>query len=101
MAGRQRCVEEPSGFVGVRGDQPVHPVRGRNDGVERREPLGRGQIQEIFAIAVQHVEEEHRKLLCATGGRYVDRAAEPGRGDLEAMWSPVRAQRDGLAVRDQ
>ena len=63
------------------------------------------RVEQVQAVAVQDVEEEHRKRLYCSGFHrfrgHIDRSAEPRRGDLEAVWPVVRPQRDRLTIGNQ
>ena len=97
MPGGQRHLQEPLGRLRIGGDQPVDPLIGRHDRVEGRQPVAGGFVEQIDAVEVQDVEEEHRQRLLRPRGR----PPEPRRGDLEPVRAPVGAQRDRFAVGDQ
>ena len=69
-----------------------------------------GFVEQVDAVEMQDVEEEHRQRLRCAGGGDIDAAvlaapsaaaAEPRRGDLKSVRAPVGSQRDRLAVGDQ
>ena len=76
-------------------------MRGRHQRVQGGQPVGGRRVEQVDAVAVQDVEEEHRKWLGRAGRGHIDGSAEPRRGDLEAVRPVIGPQRDRLAVGDQ
>ena len=101
MPGGQRAVQKLLCGNGIRGDEPVDAVVGRHDGVQGGGADVGGLVEQVGAVEVQEVEEEHRQRLGRAGGADVDRPSEPGRRHLKAVRAQVGPQRDGLAVGDQ
>ena len=78
MAGGQRRVEKPCAAAASDGDQPVDPVLVGNDRVERRRRAVVGRVEQVGAVEMQEVEEEHRQRLvpgCGDVGRRPNRDA--------------------------
>lgn len=83
--------------------QPRRPQRRRHDRGQRGLAVGTRAVQQVLAVPVQEIEEEHRERLGRTGpaGGSAARGAagpDPARGDLERTWPAVGPQRDDLAI---
>ena len=63
--------------LAVGGGQPVDALAGWNHRVECRETLRGGQVEQVGAVEVQQIEEEHRQRLRGAGTLDVGRAPEP------------------------
>ncbi len=70
------AVQELGRLRGVGGEQPIDPLRRRHQRVQGGQPLGGRRVEQIDAVAVQDVEEEHRKPLRGKRCGDVDGAAE-------------------------
>ena len=110
MTGFECDVEKPLRGVGVVGDQSVHPMGRRHDRVQGGHPLACRPVQQVFAVQMQQVEDEHRQRLRFPGGGDVDAAIfpaptrpppEPRRRHLKPVRTPVGPQGDCLRVGDQ
>ncbi len=76
VTGGQRRVQELRGSRGVGRDQPVDAPGGRDQRVQGGQSVGGRGVEQIHAVAVQDIEEKHRKWLCSKGRRYIDRPPE-------------------------
>ena len=96
VAACQRVVEKrlrDSRIVGLhpRNDELLREIRR-----ERDEPLAGGSVDEVHAVDMEAVEEEGTER--CPGRRRL--RAETAHRDLERLGTPVRAERDRLAVED-
>ena len=91
MSRGQRRIQEVGGGDRIRGDQPIDPVLRGRDVVERRRPFAGRCVEQVDAVAMQDVEEEHRQRLGGARGRDIDGPAEARPGDLEGLWPAVGA----------
>ena len=94
VAVRERVAEERGRLVGGIRHQPGHQQLGRHDAGKRGVPLLVRQVDQVRAVEVQRVEQEHRER----NGVYRHLARDAGGGVLEGIRPAVRAQRDQLAV---
>jgi hypothetical protein len=94
---RERVAEELARFGDRASDQARHEQLGRHGPGQLGVPPPVGQVDQIRAVGVQHVEQEHRKRDAGAGVL----AGGAGRGVLEGQRPAVRAQRDQLAVEDR
>jgi hypothetical protein len=63
MSGCQGAVQKLLRRLGISGDETVHPLTGGHDGVECGDPAVSGLVEQVGAVEMQDVEEEHRKRL--------------------------------------
>jgi len=97
---RERIAKEPARFGDRTSDQAGHEQLGWHGPGEFGVPPPVGQVDQVRALQMQHVEQEHRKM---DGGGFRVRllAGGAGRGVLEGQRPAVRPQRDQLAVEDR
>lgn len=116
VAPLDRVGEESGGPLGARGDDPRHPQPLGDGPGQRRVPFGAGRVEQVGAVEVQDVEQEHRQrhrprapgaarraplARRALFGARAGAGRGAGRGHLERLRAAVRTERDQLAVEDR
>ena len=96
-----RIVEEPLGRSDIVRLDPRDAQLGRKPLVEPLQSLTRRQVDKIFAVQMEDVEEERRERNLAPEPRPVRPAPEAAHRHLERPRATVRAESDRLAVEDR
>ncbi|CAM5602702.1 hypothetical protein SVIOM342S_00311 [Streptomyces violaceorubidus] len=89
------------GVLGARHQRAPYPQGLGDQPGQLRVPFGQRQVEQVAAVDGQRVEEHRRDGDRPRRRGHVGTGAHPSGGLLEGAGTPVRVQRDGLAVQDE
>jgi hypothetical protein len=99
MAAADRVAREGLRGLLVRRDEPRNEQVAGHDRGQLAVPLAARQVDQVGAVQVQQVEQERRQRNQFAAPGRIALAGGPRRGDLEGARTPIRVERDGLAIQ--